>query len=691
MRKTKRPDSIDVVELYKAILRDYLASYPTDHEDVMRDYKCIALQSRSRGLAFFTLDLPEIGKVLDRATSLGRLDRSTLPLMRRRWRGSSIPRLFSGLWVRLFERDGRLRSDIDPTVLSFLRTLLYAGKKTRLKCKPQRVYDAIKEYYDVEARIEHPVPRIFEGDPDSSEWRRDIYDLETLAERQEDPHHGLPLLSSEPGTRRGSSDGGFSISELLRSAQRFAGIASSGFGVFSPEHVLAKHGPGAVSEVLRDGTKYMFPSWSPRLEHLFPWDVYGVTTVDNFLSNSVPIPELLPREVEHHSKLIAVPKTQKGPRLIASEPVCHQWIQQGIARVLVERVAQTPLRYSLDFHSQERSREAALEASLTGERSTIDLSSASDRLSAAVVASVLRSNISLLRLIAACRTRYLFNPLDKKFPKFMKLRKFASMGSALTFPIQSIVFAILAVGVGSRHSPEATYDDLCKEVRVFGDDIIVPKEWVGDLVRVLHALGLKVNSSKTFTEGNFRESCGMDAFRGYDVTPAYIRWLSTEFDSDSAVGYVAVANNFFMKGYWRAAHYLETAAPWVSRLPAVAAHVAALGRATFSRGIDPSLRQRWDDNLQKYVVPLLRVSSAKRRTVTNENPNGFMEYCVRINARIHPVEEIQRLGGYSNSWLDTLFPDSQFLTISEMVAKPPKGARASLRRAWVPVELLTGM
>ena len=680
---TKRPDSIDVAKLYHAILRDYVAAYPTDHEDAMRDSKRVALQSRSRGLGFFTLDLPEIGKVLDRALSLGRLDRSALPHMRRRWKGSVIPKLFSGLWIRLFDHDGLLRSDIDSTVVFFLRTLLYAGKKARLECTPQRVNDAIKEYYDVETSMRNEASPIWD-DPHSMDWKKELYTLPELFERSSQLGVGAPLL--RPLEERPVGMDLEALWQSLRSAQLFAGRTAALLGTFEPEDVRGKHGPGAVSEELLDGNKYTFPTWSPRLEYLFPFERFGVNSIDSFLQNSTPIPQF-PREREHHSKLIDVPKTQKGPRLIASEPVCHQWIQQGLARLLVEKVMQTSLRHSLDFHSQEKSRQAALEASLTGKRATIDLSSASDRLSLAVVQAIFKSNYSLLQMMSACRTRYLYNPLDKKHPKLIKLKKFASMGSALTFPVQSIVFAILAVGVGKSLNPKASDDELCKEVRVFGDDIIVPVEWVGTLISLMTALGLKVNTSKTFTVGNFRESCGMDAFQGSEVTPAYIRWLSTELDSDSAVGYVAVANNFFMKGCWHAAQYLESAAPWVSRLPAVAAHVAALGRATFCNGIDPSLRKRWDDAIQQWVVPILRVKPKKGRNVTNEGPNGFMEYVVRNYERLGDHQFLDD-DEVMYSWAERLFPRESYMTIGEMVLKPPKGSRASLRRAWVPAEIL---
>jgi hypothetical protein len=420
----------------------------------------------------------------------------------------------------------------------------------------------------------------------------------------------------------------------------------------------------------------MFPTWSPRLEALFPWDVYGVTTVDNFLEGSIPANELMPRFEESVSKLIAVPKTQKGPRLIASEPVCNQWIQQGVADLLRQRVASSTLGLSIDFFDQEPSRQDALDASRHGRRSTIDLSSASDRLSLELVENMLGGNHSLLDMLSACRTRFLTNPIDKKLPKLLKLKKFASMGSALTFPVQSIVFTLLAIGVGSYLSPKATNRSLARRIRVFGDDIIIPNEWVDTYCALLAQVGLKVNLSKTFTKGNFRESCGMDAWMGYDVTPPYVRWPSAELDSRSAVGYVAVSNNFFMKGLWKTSAYLETAAAWVRKLPAINVRAAALGRATFCPGIDPATKVTWNRETQQYGVRIHRVRNPNARSYQVENPNGMMEYTTCRKA-------------HSYSWKDLLYPKEVYFPLSTLHELPPDGSRSVIRRGWTPLAALS--
>jgi hypothetical protein len=94
------------------------------------------------------------------------------------------------------------------------------------------------------------------------------------------------------------------------------------------------------------------------------------------------------------------------------------------------------------------------------------------------------------------------------------------MGNATTFPVQSLIFWAVCVATlesSGFHQPN--------EVYVFGDDIIVPAVATPLIMETLAAYGLKVNQRKSFYIGAFRESCGVDAYKGVDVTP--IRWKTT--------------------------------------------------------------------------------------------------------------------------------------------------------------------
>jgi len=94
-------------------------------------------------------------------------------------------------------------------------------------------------------------------------------------------------------------------------------------------------------------------------------------------------------------------------------------------------------------------------------------------------------------------------------------------------------------------------------VRVFGDDLIVPKDCAGSVVDALHAFGLKVNPAKTFLTGNFRESCGVDAYAGHDVTTISVLDAPMKAKPGSIVSSVDVHNNFCSRGFYETAAYIQ--------------------------------------------------------------------------------------------------------------------------------------
>jgi hypothetical protein len=141
-------------------------------------------------------------------------------------------------------------------------------------------------------------------------------------------------------------------------------------------------------------------------------------------------------------------------------------------------------------------------------------------------------------------------------PKYIRLKKFAPMGSAVTFPVQSIVYACVAVSAilfsTNRKVTSQTIEKAASLVSVFGDDILLPTTALSSLVSLLSYLGLKVNTDKTYGTGQFRESCGIDAFAGVDVTPVYLLNPDTRVPLAKASSQLEVANNHWRAGLWNA-------------------------------------------------------------------------------------------------------------------------------------------
>jgi hypothetical protein len=600
------------VGLYRSLLKDAAAYYPTLHKDFERDILRLETLSSTMGMKVFTLMLPALGKILDSSFQTGRLDFDGAPLSRSINRRTVIPRLFRGFWSQIVEPDGCLKQDIDSNVVHFLRTLLFAGKKYLIECPESATFATVQEYFDVDQALPPPSPS----------WDGDGSDLFINGR--------LSLLDSLP-INTDLFAGGDAVGDsarLLSVCQSMADRIASMLGEFFPSDARFRHGPGAVSDLRTGGGyKYAFPTWNPRLQWVFPYDVFGVPNS----SSGVRLdgsPETA-RFIEWSSKLVAVPKTQKGPRLIAAEPTCNQWCQQAMRDSLTTAIRRTPIGQSIDFGRQDLSGELALTASRDGSLATIDLSSASDRLSCWVVERMFRSNRSYLQGFIACRTRYLHQTIDKKSPKLYKLRKFASMGSALTFPVQSLTFLMIcmAAGMVATGTKWNNWTRLFKSVRVYGDDLIVPVSWVPIVEEMMSLLHLKINRSKTFSRGSFRESCGTDAFAGSIVSPGQVRQFYDEAKPGTLQGVIDSSNNLYKMGLWNAADFLiAPLAGWVRKLiPSVGFESGSFGLQS-SMGFSTDAPTRWNEHLHRWECASMRFVSKSSRTQRYEGFENLLQY-----------------------------------------------------------------
>lgn len=205
------------------------------------------------------------------------------------------------------------------------------------------------------------------------------------------------------------------------------------------------------------------------------------------------------------NKLSFVPKNAKTDRAICTEPRWNVFIQLGIGDLIVKRLK----RVGIDLKDQNPNREAASRAYDQG-LATIDLSSASDTVSKNLVLELLPEDWSDLIF----KTR---SPRTFYKGKWYLLEKVSSMGNGYTFPLESLIFYAFAYA-----ACRLTDSDI-GEIRVFGDDIIVPAKAYATLVDVLSQVGFQVNPEKSFCEGPFFESCGSDYFRGKNVRPIFLK------------------------------------------------------------------------------------------------------------------------------------------------------------------------
>lgn len=555
--------------LYEAMLSDIASRNPGLRVECERDYKRLLSAINQMGLPFIVEVLPAFAKHLDQCLANGRLTPSHLAHFRPYNRRVVIPRLFKGLLLRVFDVNGVLRSNPDVQSIKDVRQLSLAFKRLRVNCPEPKVWKQIDEFFKIDNEVVHG----------TLDWDSDDFGPDGASDLQFGDHFPseprTPLFSGRGDSRVVSS----TLARNLRAIQFVSDATCSEIGRFDPFDWRPRHGPGAVADQRSDGYKYSFPSWPAKLERVFPLADFAFANYAHWADyvSSVGGPDLFSRH-EPPARLLAVPKSFSGPRLICSEPTAGQWCQQVVRDFLMSRVSHASLGESIDFNSQERNRDLAQEASDTQSHSTIDLSSASDRISCWLVERLFRRSPSLLSAAHSVRTRWVRQDIDKNSPSFHKLRKFTTMGSALTFPVQTYLFAAIAVGcVLSKRGYSYSYASVRKaasEVRVFGDDIIVPIDCHDDVVEALTHLGLKVNSAKTFDRGFFRESCGMEAYRGTDVTRVSFLSLPLVSKPEAVLSALDTHNNLLKAGWYVTAEYVRKT-------------VADLKRFAF-RFVDPS-------------------------------------------------------------------------------------------------------
>jgi hypothetical protein len=210
---------------------------------------------------------------------------------------------------------------------------------------------------------------------------------------------------------------------------------------------------------------------------------------------------------------------------------------------------------------------------MDGSLATLDLSDASDSVANWLVEALFCRSPLFLEYAQACRTSRVQLPTGE----IQNLQKFASMGSALTFPIEAMVFASIAIaGVLEYRGLPLTLKSikgLRGVVRVYGDDLIVPTDCAATVIRWLESFGFRVNRDKSFWTGEFRESCGKEYWRGHDVSVVKFRTPlpSSQRDVDRVVSTVATRNLLYKAGLEKTAAVLDDVIvgvlqhfPWVT-------------------------------------------------------------------------------------------------------------------------------
>jgi hypothetical protein len=246
--------------------------------------------------------------------------------------------------------------------------------------------------------------------------------------------------------------------------------------------------------------------------------------------------------------LMTVPKTALKRRCIALETVEMQYYQQAVKDVLYAHIDRNLLMIPI-FH-QERNRELALAGSISGTISTIDLSAASDSVRWSLVRRAFAKIPWLRSWLYATRSRWVHYAGSCR-----RMNIFATMGSAVCFPIESIIFASICEYVYRKSGRRPGYRGYCRGYSVYGDDIACETQFADTICRVLRELGFTPNQEKTCMNNApfcYRESCGVEAIGGVDVTPVKLprnfRRLDKRRTPETFETYTQLCNELLLKG-----------------------------------------------------------------------------------------------------------------------------------------------
>lgn len=604
---------------YTSLMKDVVSAYPTLVAELRLDLDRLQRAVKSRGIRVYLEDLPAACKHLDKCLDDGKYKLSGLPLTKRYSNRVVIPKLFRGLYLLVFDEPGNLKADCDVQAVFFLRELLLAGKKATITCSDDKVLLEVEKFVEVDNLLPDLERFWQQEDAATCEQSR----KEDFGGFQSSKIYSARVDALPPGDRR-------RMSACLGMLDKISGILTATLGSYDPGVWRFRHGPGAVSETTGPSNKYWWKGWSDSLELEFPWADYG------FHSYSAWADRSRRSDCGSHddadSRMVAVPKTYSKPRLIAAEPSQHQWCQQNLRHYFAVRCSKSWLNKFVRFDDQTVNQKLCKIGSSTGALATVDLSSASDRVSCHFVGQLFRGNPKLLRSLKASRTHrcQLLGQPQGKTPcagRSLTLKKFSTMGNACTFPVESLGF--LAIALASVLTTRGlrcnlrTIRNLVGEVSVYGDDLVVPVDCRKQLVETLEILDFKVNDDKTFWGANFRESCGVDSFRGVDVTPVY--W-KTFYDGgpESLESVIGTVNNLYKRWLMNASMQLSWTLP-CSQLAMVDMRSGVTGLQSRS-GIDNScLRRRWNRNLQRYEVMARVIRGTQHRTPT-DNDSALLQY-----------------------------------------------------------------
>ena len=642
---------------------------------VDRDLVTIDKRFENEGYGFLTVALPALDAALLRGLSSGQF---TCPKHFKTVPGGTIPRFLSGMFCKVFDPlTGRLVEDPDLGIITDLHQVLLLFKKTQLSPENEEYLHskAVSEFYQCD----------------------DVAKLVTMPDRHD---------------------------HLIG---RVCKMLLNTLNVKDVENASYKHGPGAVKEGYKANQKWkaLFSAverddrdlqsagiWgigeNRSLDTSRPSDIrgsqsglllsYGVRisafynrlrSCRNDRANDSLGQSLIGETINDGSssssaKLITVAKNSSSRRTITVEPMLKQYVQQGLNTLLRDSIKECRvLRECIALTDQSKNQVLALEGSLTDKWATIDLKSASDLLSVSLVKSVFRHHPDFFGHMMACRSPN----VQTEGKPLLTLGKFAGMGNALTFPVQSICYAVVCIAaILDSEGSTPSYGKVmraARRLRVFGDDVIVDTKYVHQCVNWLERVGLRVNVNKSFLAGNFKESCGVDAFKGVDITPLYCRHRPDTLSDASPnviASIISLSNHLWMKGLYSASTCLknEVEKALGKALPLVSRDSGSFGWHT---RLDAMTAHKWCRRTHRFMTRTLALAPIKR----DDRLDGYAALlkCLSMSRGVGSYNTDSSHKEHYERYSRSLFPEPMAMD-KDHLSKTSIRYRNRIKQRWVP-------
>jgi len=531
--------------------------------ECQRDIVEIRRRTNAQGIAFLTKTLPRFGKAIDFA--LAKRVPLTVPGFKKK-RGTQLPQFLWGLVSQVFDQNGCELPLGNSHALKSLRQICFIFYKLKLPYEAEDTKKVIDSFVEVDRNLN--------------------YRRENLSDIEKGIH--------------------WQATKIIRNV----------LCNLDPRSIRPKHGPGVVATGEKPWQKPHFEVYNTSIARVYPYEenfFYGLTHFTDRLDQFLRLDETSGRS----ARVVLVPKDSRGPRLISCEPVENQWIQQGQMKLLVKHLESHKLtKGHLNFTDQTFNRWYAWLGSQTGDLATLDMKEASDRVSLALVEELFPPLwVEALKASRSATT---------KLPdgQVVAMKKFAPMGSAVCFPVESLIFYALGIAaIMSKHKVE--FLEAQRFTYVYGDDLIVSLEHHEAISQYFPKFGLMLNDDKCCTAGFFRESCGFDAYRGTDVTPTKIRsvWVmkASRLSPETLMSYVAYSNALYAKGYFITAKYIEDEVLKLhSRTPFFSKEGGCISFVRSDKCIRTlnklrNVKTRWNANLHRHEVLGQYAAASKKR------------------------------------------------------------------------------